>query len=87
MVEPRLAAEGDALTTASVLWRFVDGLSGSEWGILSSAAADNDHQWAFLARDDGGFELLKFSAASSEKAKGPTKKNEPTPCFTLVGPT
>jgi hypothetical protein len=87
MVDPRLAAEGDALTTASVLWRFVDGRSGSEWGILLSAAADHDHQWAFLVRDDGGFELLKFSAASSEKAEGPHQKNEPTPSFTLRGPT
>jgi hypothetical protein len=34
MAEPRLGA-ADALTTASIRWRFVDGRSGSEWGIMS----------------------------------------------------
>lgn len=87
MVEPRLGPEG-ALTTASTFWRFVDGRSGSEWGIVpcGSRSLPRNGSWRCLALAvlavvifaliDGC--CLKFSAASSEKVQAaPPKKIKP----------
>ena len=65
MVEPRLAPEG-ALTTASTFWRFVDGRSGSEWGIVPcvSRSLRRNGSWRCLALAVLAVVILPLSMAA-----------------------
>lgn len=65
MAEPRLAPEG-ALTTASTFWRFVDGRSGSEWGIVPcvSRSLRRNGSWRCLALAVLAVVILPLSMAA-----------------------